>query len=143
MVEQQSLEFRHKRMSSIRGKDTKPEIMVRKHLFSQGFRFRKNVASLPGKPDIVLPKYKTCIFVNGCFWHHHRNCKNFSWPKRNEQLWRDKINKNVERDEKNQKLLKDDGWNVIVVWECGLKNGRFDETMKLLVDDIRKNFGKG
>ena len=139
MAEQQSLEFRHKRMSSIKGKDTKPEIMVRKYLFSQGFRFRKNVSTLPGKPDIVLPKYRTCIFVNGCFWHYHQNCKGFVWPKRNEQFWREKIEKNIERDERNYELLRSDGWNVIIVWECELKRDCFESTMKGLTTSIRAN----
>jgi len=139
MAEQQSLEFRHKRMSSIKGKDTKPELMVRKHLFSQGFRYRKNVSSLPGKPDIVLPKYRVCIFVNGCFWHHHRNCKSFSWPKRNERFWREKIERNVQRDDENYELLRSDGWHIIVIWECELKKASFDETMKKVIDDILNN----
>lgn len=113
---------RHKNMSHIRGENTKPEEIVRYYLFSQGFRYRKNVSSLPGKPDIVLPKYKTVIFVNGCFWHKHEGCNYFVWPKNNADFWKDKITKNVERDSRNIKALKEDGWHVIVVWECDLKS---------------------
>lgn len=142
MSEQQSPEFRRKRMSSIKGKDTKPEIVVRKYLFSKGFRYRKNVPTMPGKPDIVLPKYRTCIFVNGCFWHHHGDCKNFVWPKRNKLFWQEKIERNVERDKENYKLLKAEGWNVIIVWECELKRECFESTMKKLTDSIRDNYIK-
>ena len=92
-------------MSRIKGKDTKPEETVRKYLFSKGFRYRKNVSTLPGKPDIVLPKYKTCIFVHGCFWHKHEGCKYFVWPKSNEEFWKDKLEKNVARDKNEQKKI--------------------------------------
>ncbi len=109
-------------MSRIKGKGTKPEETVRKYLFSQGFRYRKNVASLPGKPDIVLSRYKTVIFVNGCFWHKHEGCKYFVWPKNNAEFWKDKIQGNISRDQKNYKLLAEAGWNIIIVWECDLKN---------------------
>ena len=88
-------------MSRIKGKDTKPEEIVRKYLFKQGFRYRKNDKKLPGKPDIVLPKYKTVIFVNGCFWHKHDGCKYFVWPKSNQDFWKEKIENTVERDKKN------------------------------------------
>ncbi len=117
-------------MSQIKGKNTKPEEMVRKYLFSQGFRYRKNVRDLPGKPDIVLPKCKTCIFVNGCFWHKHEGCKYFVWPKNNAEFWRKKITGNAERDLRQQGELHSLGWKVIVIWECELKKGRFDETME-------------
>ena len=126
-------------MSQIKGKNTKPEEMVRKYLFSQGFRYRKNVRDLPGKPDIVLPKYKTCIFVNGCFWHKHEGCKYFVWPKNNAEFWKTKITGNVERDLRQQKELQSLGWNVIVIWECELKNDRFDETMKAVKKAIESN----
>lgn len=108
-------------MSQIKGKDTKPEEQVRKYLFSQGYRYRKNVSELPGKPDIVLPKYKTCIFINGCFWHKHEGCKYFAWPKNNAEFWKKKITGNVERDLRQQKELRSLGWKVIVIWECELK----------------------
>ena len=114
-------ETRSYNMSRIRSKNTKPEEIVRKYLFSLGFRYRKNDARLPGKPDIVLTKYKTVIFVNGCFWHKHEGCKYFVWPKSNAEFWKTKIEKNVERDQQNYKLLKELGWKVVVVWECELK----------------------
>lgn len=123
-------------MSRIRSKNTKPEEMVRKYLFSQGFRYRKNDIRLPGKPDIVLPKYKTVIFVNGCFWHKHENCKHFVWPKTNEDFWRAKINANVSRDQENMKLLSELGWNVIVIWECELKRDSINTALQRLVQSL-------
>lgn len=123
-------------MSQIKGKDTKPEETVRKYLFSRGFRYRKNDKKLPGKPDIVLPKYKTCIFVNGCFWHKHEGCKFFGWPKSNTEYWKNKINNNVLRDEKNYRLLEDKGWKVLVIWECELKKGIIDDTMNRIIGMI-------
>jgi DNA mismatch endonuclease (patch repair protein) len=108
-------------MSKISGKETKPEILVRKFLFSKGFRFRKNVKELPGKPDIVLPKYKTIIFVHGCFWHGH-SCDRGVLPKTNHEFWHEKIGKNIERDNRNIFELKEKGWNVIIVWQCEIKN---------------------
>ena len=123
-------------MSHIRSKDTKPEEIVRKYLFSKGFRYRKNVRSLPGCPDIVLPKYHTVVFVNGCFWHKH-NCPIFVWPSSNTEYWIPKIQRNVERDIYNHDLLKKLGWNVIVVWECELKKKVRDERLAELVKEIR------
>jgi DNA mismatch endonuclease (patch repair protein) len=108
-------------MSKVRAKNTKPEEIVRKYLFSQGFRYRKNVKKLPGSPDIVLPKYKTVIFVNGCFWHGH-DCPKGKLPETNKEKWQKKINENKKRDEKIYKLLKKVGWKVIIVWECEIKN---------------------
>ena len=133
MADNHTKEIRSYNMSRIRSKNTKPEEMVRKYLFSQGFRYRKNDTRLPGKPDIVLPKNKTVIFVNGCFWHKHENCKYFVWPKTNEDFWRTKISANVSRDQENIKLLSELGWNVIVIWECELKKQRFDCTMEKLL----------
>ena len=121
-------------MSRIRGKNTKPEEEVRKYLFSQGFRYRKNVSDLPGKPDIVLPKYKTVIFVNGCFWHRH-DCHYFVWPNTRAEFWKNKITGNVERDKANTRKLTEAGWRVIVVWECLLKDDR-DRTLQELADSI-------
>ena len=109
-----SKEVRSYNMSRIKGKNTKPEELVRKYLFAQGFRYRKNDSRLPGKPDIVLPKYRTIILVNGCFWHHHE-CIYFRWPESNADFWRQKINRNVERDQKNIRQLEQTGWHVIVV----------------------------
>lgn len=135
MADNHTKEERSRNMSHIRSSNTKPEEKVRKYLFSKGFRYRKNVRKLPGCPDIVLPKYHAVIFVNGCFWHKH-DCPRFVWPSSNKEYWIPKINKNVERDEKNHQLLKEQGWNVIVVWECELKKKCFQETMDKLVQRI-------
>lgn len=124
-------------MSQIHSKNTKPEEMVRKYLFSKGFRFRKNVSNLPGKPDIVLPKYKTVIFVNGCFWHKHEGCRYFVWPKNNAEFWKNKIEGNVSRDMRNYTLLENQGWHIIIVWECELKPVCKQETLTHLVENIR------
>jgi len=124
-------------MSRIRNKDTKPEVMVRKYLFGNGFRYKKNVSNLPGKPDIVLPKYRAVIFVNGCFWHRHLDCKYFVWPKTNKEFWVKKLNENCERDEKNYSLLRNRGWRVMVVWECELRREVRQEKLQDLVDSLR------
>lgn len=120
-------EERSKLMSKIRSANTKPEIMIRKYLFSKGFRYRINVPTLPGKPDIVLKKWKAIIFINGCFWHGHENCKIAHIPKTNEGFWSSKIKRNTERDKCNIESLKKDNWNVIVVWECELGNRALQE----------------
>ena len=138
MADIHSPETRSYNMSCIRGKNTKPEELVRKYLFAQGFRYRKNDARLPGKPDIVLPKYKTLIFVNGCFWHAHEGCRYFVWPKNNAEFWKKKIGGNIERDAKNQRLLKELGWRVIVVWECELKPSMIENTLDILACSIRQ-----
>jgi DNA mismatch endonuclease, patch repair protein len=109
-------------MSKISGKDTKPEILVRKYLFSKGFRYRKNVKELPGKPDIILPKYKTVIFVHGCFWHGHEGCRKSQLPTSNIEFWTEKIGRNKERDQKEIQELEKLGWKVIVIWQCEIKN---------------------
>ena len=129
MADVHSPETRSYNMSRIRGKDTKPEEMVRKYLFSKGLRYRKNVKDLPGSPDIVLSKYRTCLFVNGCFWHKHEGCKYFVWPKNNAEFWKAKINGNVARDRRQQQALSAMGWNVLVIWECELKADVRDETL--------------
>lgn len=127
-------------MSKISGKETKPEILVRKFLFSQGFRYRKNDKRLAGKPDIVLPKYKTVVFVHGCFWHHHENCSKSALPQTNREFWENKIQGNVERDKLNQVKLKQIGWKVIVVWQCQIKNKTlFTETMSELIKLIKED----
>jgi len=136
-MDNHSKEARSKNMSRIRSTNSKPEEIVRKYLFSQGFRYRKNVRTLPGCPDIVLPKYKTVIFVNGCFWDKH-NCPRFVWPSSNEEYWRPKILKNVERDQVSTALLRDAGWNVIVVWECELKKKVREERLDRLCVQIRE-----
>lgn len=123
-------------MSRIKGKNTKPEEIVRKYLFSKGFRYRKNDKKLPGTPDIVLPKYKTVIFVNGCFWHGHKDCRYFVIPKTNTDFWLNKINTNIERDKHKQEALKELGWNVIVVWECELKKNLVNKTFERLLNEL-------
>ena len=128
-------------MARIKGKDTKPEEAVRKYLFSRGFRYRKNVSTLPGKPDIVLPKYKTVIFVNGCFWHMHQGCKYFVWPKSNAEFWRKKITDNAHRDAKNCEELAKQGWTVLTIWECQLKQQR-DEALEALVERLYNREGQ-
>ena len=127
-------------MSRIKGKNTKPEEIVRKYLFSKGLRYRKNVSSLPGKPDIVLPKYRVCIFVNGCFWHGHTDCKYFVWPKDNADFWRNKINGNIARDKKTRKDLTKNGWRVLIVWECELKKKCRDNTLDNIYQQIISHY---
>lgn len=131
MADNHSKEVRSLNMSHIRSKNSKPEELVRKYLFSKGFRYRKNVKTLPGCPDIVLPKYKTVIFVNGCFWHKH-DCPRFVWPSTNEEYWRPKIMGNVERDKRNLAELQQLGWTVLTVWECELKKKVIDATLDQL-----------
>lgn len=137
MADNHTKEVRSKNMSHIRSKDSKPEETVRRYLFSRGFRYRKNVKKLPGCPDIVLTKYQTVIFVNGCFWHMH-NCNRFVWPASNEDYWRQKILGNVERDRCNIQFLHEAGWNVIVVWECELKKSVVEVRLIKLCDEIKE-----
>ena len=129
-------EQRHRNMAAIHSASTKPELKLRKALWRLGFRYRTNDNNLPGKPDIVLPKYKTVIFVNGCFWHGHKGCRYFVWPKNNPEFWKEKINGNIERDIRNYKLLTELGWRIIVVWECELKRTQKEQTLKRLVVQI-------
>lgn len=139
MADTHSKEVRSMNMSHIRSTNSKPEETVRKILFSHGFRYRKNVKTLPGKPDIVLPKYKTVIFVNGCFWHKH-NCPRFVWPSSNTDYWIPKIQRNVERDISNHAELASLGWKVIVVWECELKKKCLDDTMTRIENEILSQY---
>ena len=125
-------------MSRIKGKNTKPEILVRKFLFHNGLRYRKNVKELPGKPDIVISKYNTVIFVNGCFWHANENCELFKWPKSRSEKWRKKLEGNRKRDRKNIKKLEDNGWKVIVIWECQLKSKDYINNLYGLIDNIKQ-----
>ena len=125
-------EIRSYNVSQIKSKNTKQEETVCKYLFSCGFRYRKNDKRYPGKPDIVLPKYKTVIFVNGCFWYKHEGCRYFVVPKSNTEFWMNKISRNVERDADNTKKLIDMGWKVVTVWECELKKEKREETLKEL-----------
>ena len=128
---QLSKEKRSKIMSAIHSKNTKPELMVRKYLWRMGFRYRLNYNRLPGHPDIVLRKYRTCIFVNGCFWHGH-NCEEFRPPKTNANYWLSKIEKNKKRDKEEHQKLAEMGWHVIVIWECQLKADKRDKTLESL-----------
>ncbi len=127
-------------MSHIRGKDTRPEEIVRKYLFSKGYRYRKNDSRYPGKPDIVLPKYRTVIFINGCFWHRHPGCRYATSPATNPEFWQKKFDQNVARDRKVQDQLRADGWNVIVVWECEISRKK-DQADRLsrLEEEIQSN----
>lgn len=138
MADNHSKEVRSMNMSHIRSKNSKPEEQVRKYLFSRGLRYRKNVKKLPGCPDIVLTKYKTVVFVNGCFWHHH-DCGRFVWPSSNVEYWHNKINRNVERDAQNTVLLSEQGWKVLTIWECQLKKKVAEENLQLLYNRIIKN----
>ena len=137
MADNHTKEVRSKNMSHIRSTNTKPEETVRKYLFSRGLRYRKNVRSLPGCPDIVLPKYKTVIFVNGCFWHMH-DCGRFVWPSTNKEYWIHKITRNVERDAENQRILSKQGWKVLTIWECQLKKKVAEENLSHHYDSITK-----
>ena len=136
MADVHTPEQRSYNMSRIHSKNTKPEELVRKFLFSQGFRYRKNDAKLPGKPDIVLAKYKAVIFVNGCFWHGHEGCRYFVWPKNNAEFWKEKITGNIQRDKHNHQLLANQGWRVIEIWECQLMKSVVDNTLQNLVFKI-------
>lgn len=133
MADVHSKETRSYNMSKIRSKDTKPELFVRKFLHSHGFRYRLHVKDLPGKPDIVLPKYKTVIFVNGCFWHGHNGCRYYVIPKTRTDWWIDKINKNKSNDEKSKQKLIELGWNVLEIWECDLKKNIQSDTLNDLL----------
>ncbi len=129
-------EQRHLNMSHIRGKDTSIEVKLRKALFARGFRFRKNVGKMIGKPDIVLPKYKTVIFIHGCFWHRHQGCRYASTPKTRRDFWEEKFNRNIQRDKHQAEELINAGWHVLVVWECELKqnlSGVVDELEKIML----------
>lgn len=130
---------RHNCMSHIRSINTKPEIMLRKELFRLGYRYRINKKGLPGSPDIVLAKYRTCIFVNGCFWHGHKDCRYATRPKTNAEFWRTKIENNRERDLKDYTFLESQGWKVVVVWECELKNDNLESTISSVREQLNAN----
>ena len=131
-----SAEQRHKNMAAIHSKDTKPEMIVRKGLWSRGFRYRLNSPKLPGHPDLVLKKYRTCIFVNGCFWHGHEGCCKI--PNTNREFWVAKIKRNQERDIETQKRLAEMGWHCITIWECELKPSKQEQTLKSLAFTLNK-----
>ncbi len=139
MADRHTPEQRRFNMQMIKGTNTKPELLLRKSLFAKGFRYRINVKKLPGRPDLVLPKYKTVIFVHGCFWHGHENCRYFVVPKSNTEFWTEKILGNKQRDSKNTVKLKELGWTVITVWECELKKDKIEETIINLIGEINDN----
>ena len=131
---------RHTNMAAIHGKDTKPEVVVRKWLWGHGYRYRLNHPRLPGKPDIVMRKYRTCIFVNGCFWHGHEGCKYYTIPKSNTEFWIRKVQRNKERDNEVQHQLALMGWHSITIWECELKAGKREKTLESLAFTLNRIF---
>ncbi len=137
MTDMHSLKIRSYNMSRIRAKNTKPEIRVRKFLHDFGYRFRLYIKSLPGKPDIVLKKYKTVIFVHGCFWHGHKGCKYFVIPKTRQEYWIPKIQNNINKDKLHNKELKKLGWNIYTVWECQLRKDKAKKTLLKLASKIQ------
>ena len=143
MADNHSKEIRSMNMSHIRSTNSWPEEIVRKYLFAKGFRYRKNVKKMPGCPDIVLPKYKTVIFGNGCFWHKH-DCPRFVWPSSNQDYWIPKIQRNIERDRLNAAELQKKGWHIITVWECELKKKNRELRLERLLSEItREDFDNG
>lgn len=135
MTDVHSTLIRSKNMSAIRGKNTKPELLVRKILHSQGFRFRLHVKDLPGNPDIVLPKFRTVIFVHGCFWHQHFDCKYAVMPKSNREFWQKKLENNIARDARNISNLTTLGWKTLVVWECEINSIKFPDNLRETIMD--------
>lgn len=131
---------RSENMRAIKSKNTKPEVIVRKLLHAMGYRFRLYKKELPGTPDIVLKKYKTAIFVNGCFWHRHQGCSRCTFPKTNTEYWENKFNANIERDRKNYEKLKELGWNVFIIWECEVK--RIEELKQRIIKTLNENLYK-
>lgn len=143
MADKFSKEKRSDIMSKITGKETKPEILVRRFLFAAGFRFRKNVVNLLGKPDIVLSKYNTIIFVHGCFWHGH-TCKRGKLPESNHEFWKHKIEKNIERDKQIIAQLEKDGWKVIIIWQCEIRNNeKCNMRLNELIDELKIDIKNG
>lgn len=140
MADKLSPQQRHANMAAVHGKDTKPEVVVRKWLWGHGFRYRLNHPRLPGKPDIVMRKYKTCIFVNGCFWHGHERCRYYTIPKTNTEFWVKKITRNQERDKEVQHKLALMGWHSITIWECELKPAKRGSTLESLAFTLNRIF---
>ncbi len=141
-MDQHTPQQRSYNMSKIGSMATKPELTVRHWLWNHGYRYRLNVKSVPGKPDVVLRKYRTAIFVNGCFWHGHEECGKYSVPETNTEFWTAKIKRNKERDKQNYKDLHKAGWNVIVIWECQLKRDKIDDTMRQVEHSLNTNLLK-
>ena len=142
MPDRMTPEQRHDCMASIHSEDTRPEQVVRRELWQRGYRFRKCVRTLPGTPDIVLPKYRTCIFVNGCFWHGHKGCSKFVMPKTRTEFWANKIALNQERDLVNIQRLESIGWSAITVWECELSKSGIENTMEKIESMLAENMTK-
>ncbi|GAB6123003.1 very short patch repair endonuclease [Dysgonomonas termitidis] len=140
MTDIHSKETRSYNMSQVKARDTKPELIVRRFLFSNKLRYRLYDKKLQGKPDIVLRKYKTIIFIHGCFWHGHENCKYSALPKTRTEFWSDKIESNKKRDKKNIDQLKSDDWNVLIVYECELRKGRQEHTLNNILSNIQNQF---
>lgn len=136
MADVHTKETRSYNMAQIKSKNTKPEMLVRKFLFSKGFRYRLHDKKLPGKPDIILSKYKTVIFVHGCFWHGHEGCKYFVIPKTRTEWWLAKINRNIANDLKTQQALQNAGWKIINIWECELKSTKIEASLQNLIEFI-------
>ncbi len=141
MADVHSTATRSYNMSRIKGKDTKPEMLVRRYLHGLGYRYRLHVKDMPGKPDIVLPRYRTVIFINGCFWHGHEGCKYYVVPKTRSEWWLNKINHNRDNDAKAIKALKKAGWRVILVWECVLKPAHLNRTLAAVVKKLALRLG--
>lgn len=139
MADTMTASQRHYAMSQVHSASTKPEVRLRHALWKQGFRYKVNDRSLPGSPDIVLPKYRSVIFVHGCFWHGHKGCKNYTVPKTNTDFWVAKVARNQERDQEVWRRLEAKGWSVIIVWECQLKQSVLDETTNRVAAEICKN----
>jgi len=137
MADVHSKKVRSYNMSRIKGKNTKPEMLVRKFLFSHGYRYRLHVKKLPGKPDIVLPKYNIAIFIHGCFWHGHNDCKYYIIPKTRTDWWLDKINRNKTLDNKAVELLEKNGWRVIIIWECDLRPTKVENRLSTLLTELK------
>lgn len=136
MVDIVSKAKRSRMMASIRGKDTKPEMIVRRFLHGKGFRYRLHSRSLPGRPDLVLPKYRLVIFVNGCFWHQHAGCRYATMPAQNQKKWKLKFEQNIKRDQHNINTLMESGWRVFVIWECGLRTSELRSHLNTILSMI-------
>ena len=139
MADSLTIEQRHRNMAAIRSSSTKPELKLRHALWHMGFRYRVNDKRLPGSPDIVLAKYRTVVFVHGCFWHGHKDCRNYTIPKTNTSFWQTKVVRNKERDQEVWRHLEAKGWSVIIVWECQLKKAAFQETVESVAIEITQN----
>lgn len=140
MTDNRTKSQRSYNMSRIRSGNTSPEMQVRKFLYAKGIRYRLHVRTLQGRPDIVINKRKIVIFVNGCFWHRHKNCKRAKTPKSNTEFWQEKFRLNVQRDKKNYLLLKHEGWYVIMIWECQLSNDRKEKTLSKLLERLNMEY---